>query len=119
MASQKTILVVEDNEDLRFIFVQALTFAGFHVRQANDGLAALRYLDSEHPPDLVVLDLFLPTISGFVVAQDIEARAELQHVPVVVVTAATPEQTGHLDVPCLLRKPVMPDELVAAVRKCL
>jgi len=119
VAESHTVLIIEDNEDLRHIYATTLSMAGFRVRQAGDGLTALQYLDSEPPPDLIVLDLFLPHVSGFLVHQDIAARAELQHVPVLVVTAATPEQTRHLKVTCLLRKPVLPNDLVTAARRCM
>jgi DNA-binding response OmpR family regulator len=116
--SRRKILIVEDHADLRRIFATALFVAGFEVQQAGDGWTALHILESDLP-DLIVLDLFLPTISGFVVHQELAARTDLRHIPVVVVTAATPHQTRALDVPCVLYKPVMPDELVAAVRECL
>ncbi|HEY7497594.1 MAG TPA: response regulator [Vicinamibacterales bacterium] len=114
----KKILVVEDHADLRRIFATALFVAGFDVQQAADGWMALNLLETD-PPDLVVLDLFLPNVSGFVVQQELAARVDLQHIPVVVVTAAGPEQTLGMKVPCILHKPVLPDELVAAVRQCL
>jgi len=62
MASE-TILVVEDDDDVRRFYRSALTMAGFRVVEAHDGLPALRRLD-DSPPDLVVLDLGLPTVSG-------------------------------------------------------
>jgi DNA-binding response OmpR family regulator len=114
----QTILVVEDHDDLRHIFSAALSLAGFEVKQASDGLAALHYLEFE-TPDLVVLDLFMPRVSGFVVHQDLASRSDLRHIPIVIVTAATIRQTAHLDVACLLYKPVFPDELVEAVTTCL
>jgi len=114
----QTILVVEDHDDLRHIFSAALSLAGFEVKQASDGLAALHYLEFERP-DLVVLDLFMPRVSGFVVHQDLASRSDLRHIPIVIVTAATIGQTAHLDVACLLYKPVFPDELVEAVTRCL
>jgi DNA-binding response OmpR family regulator len=117
-SAQLKILIVEDHGDLRRIFATALFVAGFDVLQASDGWMALNLLESD-VPDLIVLDLFLPTISGFVVHEELTARSDLRHIPVVVVTAATPGQTKGLKAPCILYKPVMPDELVATVRTCL
>src|SRR5688572_6224493 len=108
----KSILIVEDHHDLRSMFRQALVFAGFIVREAGDGMEALRLIDEE-APDLIVLDLSLPFLSGAVVAQDVAAHAHTRHIPIVVVTAST------IDVPeatCVLRKPVMPEALVKTVR---
>ena len=112
----KTVLVVEDNADLRIMFRTALTLDGFRVLEADDGLAALRLLDST-PVDIVVLDLGLPIISGHVVRQEIAAQADLRDIPIVIVTGGP---AGNPDgVACVLRKPVLPDELVRTVRRCL
>ena len=111
------ILVVEDDADLRALYRTALRLAGYFVQEAGDGFAALRALDAD-PPDLVVLDLGLPGMSGYVVRQELAAQADTRHIPIVVVTG-TPGPHEGLDVDCLLRKPVSPDELVAAVWDCL
>jgi DNA-binding response OmpR family regulator len=117
MRSRQALLVVEDDEELRKMYRSALAVAGFLVREAADGLSALTTLDRE-PVDLVVLDLGLPDISGLVIIQDIAAQAHTRHVPVLVVTGST-EKLDHLDVACVLRKPISPDALVTAVLKCL
>ena len=114
---RKTILVVEDDADLRRMFRTALVIEGFDVKEAADGMDALRKLD-EHPPDLIVLDLGLPIIDGFSVQADIASRAHTRRLPVVVVTGSLVD-LETLDVACVLRKPVDPDTLVATVRKCL
>lgn len=111
------ILVVEDDDDLRRAFRLALTLSGFDVEEACDGHEALVKLDL-HPPDLVVLDLGLPAVSGEAVRQEIAAHAYTRDIPVVVVTGSS-EDLSRLDVPCVLRKPVATDEVVAAVRSCL
>ncbi len=99
------------------MFRTALALAAFDVREAGDGYEALRILD-EHPPDLVVLDLMLPTISGMTVQQEISAQVLTRDIPVVIVTgSALPVDESA--VACVLRKPVLPDELVAAVRRCI
>lgn len=112
----RIILVVEDDVDLRAMYRTALRVAGFFVIEAGDGLQALRALDAD-PPDLVVLDLGLPTVSGYAVSAELAAQSHTRRIPVVVVTGTEPQ--GVLDVDCLLRKPVDPEILVAAVSKCL
>ena len=114
--SAGTLLVVEDDEDLRSIFKTCLAVAGYTVREACDGLGALRSLDAALP-DLVVLDLGLPGLSGHAVLQELTAQAHTRRIPVLVVTAS-PERLTH-DVACVLRKPVMPEELIRAVGRCL
>lgn len=114
---RQTILVVEDDGDLRRLFRTALTLAGFDVVEAGDGMEALRWIDHS-PPDLVILDLLLPRVSGLVVQQEITAHAVTRHIPIVVITGSV--ITGEeLQVACFLRKPVSPDQLIDAVRKCL
>jgi DNA-binding response OmpR family regulator len=117
MASPATVLVVEDDQALRRMYRTALTLAGFNVLEADDGLAALHFLD-DRAPDIVVLDLILPTISGLVVQQEIAAHAHTRNIPIVVVTGSD-LSLDHVDVPCVLRKPVSPESLVDAVRACL
>ena len=106
----RIILVVEDDAPLRAMYRTALRMAGFYVNEASNGLEALRALDSD-PPDLVVLDLGLPIVSGYAVRTEIAAHSHTRNIPVVVVTGTEPD--APLDVPCLLRKPVSPEALVA------
>lgn len=109
----KRILVVEDNEDLRALFRDALSAAGFDVTEAGDGLQALQRLHNDLP-DLVVLDLRLPMLSGVDVHESIRSR----DVPIVVVSGS-PEDLGDRPVECVLTKPVMPEQLVTTVRRCV
>jgi DNA-binding response OmpR family regulator len=112
-----TILVVEDDADLRRLYRTALTLAGFVVHDVSIGLDALRRIDMD-PPDLVVLDLMLPDISGLVIRQEIAAHAHTRNIPVVIVTGSTLD-LKDIEVPCVLRKPVSPEELVRTVHSCL
>jgi CheY-like chemotaxis protein len=114
---RKRILVVEDNDDLRHYFREVLTEGGFDVEEAGDGLQALRHLDNRRP-DLVVMDLRMPMFSGVEVRQDLAANVMTRQIPVVVVSGS-PEDLGDVPVDCLLKKPVMPDQLLNAVRRCL
>jgi CheY-like chemotaxis protein len=115
--ARRTILLVEDDVDLRHMFRTALALAAFDVREAGDGYEALRILD-QHPPDLVVLDLMLPTISGITVQQEIAAQVFTRDIPVVIVTGSS-LPVDESAVACVLRKPVLPDDLVAAIRRCI
>jgi DNA-binding response OmpR family regulator len=117
MGKQRIILIVEDDEGLRKLWRTALAFAGFEVMEAGDGIHALRVLDA-YLPDLVVLDIGLPKLDGISVQQEIAAQAVTRHVPVVIVTGST-DELGHLDVPCILRKPVAIEGLIQTIRKCL
>ena len=116
-ARRQTILIVEDDEDLRRLFRTALSLAGYDVLEAGDGLEALQRIDHS-PPDLIILDLVLPRMSGFVVREEIAAQALTRDIPIIVITG-TPQDPSELGVACLLRKPVDPDRLLDAVRTCL
>jgi DNA-binding response OmpR family regulator len=117
MGRRRRILIVEDDEDLRSLFRISLTLAGYDVQEAGDGLEALRQIDHS-PPDLVVLDLMLPFLGGIVVQQEIATHVFTRDIPVVIITGSAKDLSG-LDVACVLRKPVMPHELVRTVETCL
>jgi DNA-binding response OmpR family regulator len=114
---KKRILIVEDDVDLRRMFRTTLSMAGYDVEEAGDGIDALRMVESRLP-DLIVLDLVLRALDGVSVQQELASRALTSQIPVVIVTGST-INTSALDVACVLRKPVMPDDLVKAVRHCL
>jgi DNA-binding response OmpR family regulator len=117
VALAETVLIVEDDPAVRRMYRTALGFEGFNVVEASDGLTALHFLD-QRLPDIVVLDLMLPTVSGLVVQQEIAAHAHTRKIPIVIVTGSD-MCLDHVDVPCVLKKPVTPDRLVNAVRSCL
>jgi len=91
--------------------------AGYEVEEAGDGIDALQLIENR-TPDLVVLDLILRVLDGVSVQQELAAQAVTRDVPIVVVTGSSID-TSALDVACVLRKPIMPDELLYAVRRCL
>jgi CheY-like chemotaxis protein len=118
MMARRTLLVVEDDDELRRMYHTTLALAGFEVTEAANGMEALRRLDGWAPPDLILLDLIMPGISGHAVAQEVAAQAHLRHIPVMVVTGSA-ENVDYLDVACVMRKPVTADGLIEAVRLCL
>jgi len=117
MPPRQALLIVEDDPDLRRLFRTALALSGFDVREAADGLDALKRID-EGRPDAVVLDLMMPRVDGFAVLDDLVAQTHTRHIPVIVVTASAAE-VSSINVACVLRKPVQPDALIHAVRGCL
>ncbi len=117
MTGRQTVLIVEDDSAVRRMYRTALGFAGFDIIEAEDGLSALRSLD-QYPVDVAVLDLMLPTLSGLAVQQEIAANAHTRNIRVIIVTGST-INLDHVDVSCVLRKPISPDRLIDAVRNCL
>jgi DNA-binding response OmpR family regulator len=114
---RRTILLVEDDGEVRRLFRTVLALAGFHVLEAGDAIHALHVVEAE-TLDLVILDLGLPTISGYVVHQELASLPAAERVPVLVVTAQPGPYEG-LDENCVLQKPVTPEQLLDAVHACL
>lgn len=112
-----TVLVVEDNDELRSEIADLLTQDGYRVLLAADGSMALDLLRREPSVDLVLLDLWMPVMDGwsFRAAQRQESR--IKHVPVIVLTAddSAPARAIHAD--AVIRKPFEADGLSAAVRR--
>ncbi len=82
----KTILIVEDNELNMKLFQDLLVANGYRTLQTKDGLKALEMV-RKHMPDLVVMDIQLPEISGLTITKQIKDDAALKAIPVIAVTA--------------------------------
>ncbi|HEY4515113.1 MAG TPA: response regulator [Candidatus Paceibacterota bacterium] len=82
----KTILIVEDDRFLREIAVQKLQAEGFNIATATAGNEALDYLRANIRPDVVILDLILPGMSGFEVLQNIKTTESLKSIPVLILS---------------------------------
>jgi DNA-binding response OmpR family regulator len=115
------ILVVEDDKDIRQLLHMQLTTAGYDTAFATDGASALGVARRERP-DVIVLDLGLPAGDGFVVMERLRSIADLEMVPVVVITAREQtegEKAVQLGARSFLSKPFRGDEVVAEVRRVL
>lgn len=86
VSARKTILIVEDNELNMKLFHDLLEAQGYRVLQTREGLEALT-LAREHRPDLILMDIQLPEISGLEVTKWLKEDDTLAHIPVVAVTA--------------------------------
>jgi len=116
MPRRPLLLVVEDDKVLRDLYRVALSLSNFAVHACEDGLDALHYLDQSRP-DVIVLDLDLPRISGTVLYEEIRARRRADRVPIIVVTGiqVVPDLPGAI----VLRKPVTPDQLIREIEETL
>ena len=83
----KTVLLVEDDSWLRYIMAELLADDGYEVREAATGTQALALVDEE-TPDVVVLDLNLPELSGLDVLHELRSRKQLLNLPVIVMSGA-------------------------------
>ncbi len=82
----KTVLIVEDNELNMKLFHDLLEAHGYRTIQTRDGLAALD-LAREHHPDLILMDIQLPEVSGLEVTKWLKDDEDLKSIPVIAVTA--------------------------------
>jgi two-component system cell cycle response regulator DivK len=85
------ILVVEDDEDNRVLLTRILEAQGYSVCEARDGGEAIKLVAAE-TPDLVLMDMGLPVMSGFDAAKKIKEDPELRRIPIVALTAFAMEQ---------------------------
>jgi DNA-binding response OmpR family regulator len=118
----KTILLIEDDPGVRHGAAAFLEDQGFSVIPASTGTDALLILKHVEPPDLIVLDLMLPLLSGWDVRAELARDERLARVPVVIFSGIVDRQEAALlrvrPENCV-KKPVHPAELLAAVRRCL
>ncbi|MEG2139220.1 MAG: response regulator transcription factor [Bilophila sp.] len=86
IADAATILVVEDEQDIRELLVYNLEREGYTTLQAKDGKEGLERARSRKP-DLILLDLMLPKMDGLAVCRELERDTETVHIPVIMLTA--------------------------------
>ena len=120
--SEKTILVVDDNEINCEVVRDILSGFGYNIELAGGGRAALQYL-AHHHPDLVILDLMMPEVSGEDVLEAIRMDAALSDIPVILLTARATEDDRifglQLGADDYLAKPIIADELILRVYNLL
>jgi two-component system, OmpR family, phosphate regulon response regulator PhoB len=117
-----TILLVEDDPDIRELVAYKLSRGGFEVIEAADGLAALQAARTR-PPDAVVLDMGLPRLSGIEVCRELRAAPATAAVPIIMLTGAVRlqelEQAYAAGASDYLVKPFSPRELQRRVEAAL
>ena len=121
MAKPK-VLIVDDETDVVELIGRTLQTEGFDVVCAYDGIGALDLVDSEKP-DLVVLDIMMPMMSGYEVCEQIKSNPQTQDIPIICVSSAhTPDARAlslRVGAATLIVKPFRPAELVAQVKRYL
>ena len=108
MVAGRTVLVVDDEPDMRFLLRLTLESAGFAVIEAAHGEAALEAV-SRRRPDAVVTDRMMPRCDGDELIRRLRADEQTATIPIVMVTATSSPQNGA---DALLVKPFDPAELV-------
>ena len=115
-----TVMVVDDESDVRLIARLVLSAAEFDVMEVDSGASAMAELEAGRTPDVILLDVRMPGIDGWEVLRQLRADPDLVHLPVVVFTAdmsarsEAPDELREGDV--LITKPFQADDLLQAVQ---
>jgi CheY-like chemotaxis protein len=116
------VLIVEDQHELRQLYMQELALSGFDVIEAANGVDAIAHTAS-HTPDVVLMDLSLPILDGWEATRRLKADDRTAHIPIVALTAY--DGSGELQratrAGCdwFVPKPCPPDALVTEIRRVL
>ena len=120
--SAKTVLVVEDNELNMKLFHDLLEAHGYNILQTKDGMDALR-IAREHKPDLILMDIQLPEVSGLEVTKWLKEDEDLKSIPVIAVTAfamkGDEEKIREGGCEAYIAKPISVTNFLETVRKFL
>jgi len=118
----KRVLIIEDDKDIVELVRYNLEKEGFQVGAAGDGLSGLAQV-KKSPPDLLLLDLMLPKLSGLEICKDIRREPALNRLPILMLTARGEESDRvvglELGADDYVTKPFSPRELVARVKALL
>jgi two-component system, cell cycle response regulator DivK len=119
-APRKTVMIVEDNELNMRLFRDLLTAFGYRTVETRDGLQALDLARAEKP-DLILMDIQLPEVSGLDITRWMKADDELCSIPIIAVTAFAMrgDEERFIEGGCqdYLSKPISVSSFVGAVRK--
>src|SRR5580698_5895308 len=119
IVSDRTLLVVEDDDDIRETLVSLLSIEGYRVAGCSNGHEALAWLRSSTKPDLILLDLRMPIMDGwqFRVAQ--KGDPQLARIPAIALSADSTAKAAAIDAEAYLKKPVDYDTLIATIDRLL
>ena len=122
MSKMPLVMLVDDFEDAREMYCSYLAFRGLQVLCAEGGGQAIAYA-REHRPDLILMDLRMPGVSGFEAMRTLRADPQFTKVPIVALTALALQSerqaasTAGFD--AVIAKPCLPDELFHIIAELL
>ncbi|WP_437735899.1 response regulator [Sorangium sp. So ce1335] len=121
---QTTILVVDDEPEIRKLLRRIFEERGYRVEEADRGLLALRMV-KEHPPDVMILDAMLPEVHGFDIARRMKGTQRYGHIPIIMISAVyrgwrfAEDLKSSYGVEAYIEKPFRVADVVAAVENAL
>jgi CheY-like chemotaxis protein len=118
MRKNETVLIIDDDSDIREVMKAFLEADGYHVNVANDGRDALEHLQDGGRPGLIFVDLVMPRMDGEQFVKQLH-RGRFAKTPVVILSghSVAKEKADELGAVCCLMKPVEIDDLLSAVRR--
>ncbi len=118
----RRILIIEDNEQNRYLITFMLQQAGHEVLQARDGLEGIAMAERD-APELILLDIQLPQMDGYAIAGELKRRPQVADVPIVAVTsyAMVGDREAALAAGCIgyIEKPINPNTFVDEIEHFL
>lgn len=119
---QPLVLVVEDYQDAREMYAAYLSFSGYRVAEATNGVEAIEKT-LELMPDIILMDLALPRMDGWEATRRLKMDERTRHIPIVALTghalAGHAEGARQAGCDAFVTKPCLPDALVAEIERML
>lgn len=117
---KRTVLLIEDNEQNRYLATFLLEQNGYQVESASDGLKGIEMAQTRKP-DIILLDIQLPTMDGYAVAGALRKIDDLKATPIIAVTsyAMVGDREKSLAAGCTgyLEKPINPETFVGEIER--
>jgi CheY-like chemotaxis protein len=118
---KKTILIVDDEEKIVEIESLILSMEGYEVLTANDGREAINLLKKLEPPDLILLDILMPNVSGLEVCRWIKQQPKLDDMPIIFLSAVVSQKSREEAMNAggneYLEKPFATEDLLELIKK--
>ncbi|MEM6841225.1 MAG: response regulator [Bacteroidota bacterium] len=122
MTKNKTILIVDDSESIRYLLKQSLEKIGFNTLLGCDGSDALQYFDGREI-DFVITDYHMPNLDGISMIKEVRSRSQYQYLPIILLTTET--QINHKNearqagATGWMVKPFNEEKLMSVIRKVM